>query len=193
MVRKSVLLLLVSAAWLSVRAQDADTTSSSHFSVYGFAGPNFYYNNFQVFKNSVNTTNFQLGGRLMWEPGYRLSFGLNTGYYRLYTANPKGPAASAHFQMTSVPIQLILKMDLYNGIYAFYGMGPSLLYNKITTSNGGEFKSNWLSLADVTMALGYQGKFKGRLRLGGEVLFYHSSKSKENTFTLAFVAGYKLR
>src|SRR4030095_14338510 len=71
----------------NVSAQSADNPDGKrhNFSFYLGVGPNVYFNNLVVGKDYVNAINYSISGRIMWEPQYLLSLGIESGYNRLYT------------------------------------------------------------------------------------------------------------
>jgi hypothetical protein len=117
----AVLLCFVS---LQASAQ-MDSTMKHRFTVYGGFGPNYYFNNLVIAKNSVNEFNYSFVGRIMWEPEHRLSVGIETGYYRLYTVNFNGPQHSKVVN-SAVPIQVVIGMRIHKVFYTNLSMGLSI-------------------------------------------------------------------
>jgi hypothetical protein len=164
----------------------------SGISVYATAGPNYFLNNFQQFKKRVDPMNYNLSFRIMWEPAYRVSLGLKTGYYKISTVSLIGPKANANFILSAIPIQLFVKTKISKRFYAFYGMGPSVCLNTMSASNGESIHASFVSFADMSAGFGYLKSLNKKVLLGAEFEFYHSSKSAENILTLAVVAGWRL-
>lgn len=164
----------------------------SGISIYATAGPNYYLNNFKEFRKRVNTVNYNLSVRVMWEPAYRVSIGLKTGYYKLYTVSFTGAKANANFDLTAIPIQLLVKTKISQHFYAFYGMGPSVCLNTMQASNGEAIHASFTSFADMSTGFGYSKSINKKLSLGGEFEYFHSSKSAENIISLEFVVGWRL-
>ena len=100
--------------------------SVSGIAVYAAAGPNYFLNNFQEFRKKVNTINYNVSVRVMWEPAYKVSLGLKTGYYKIYTVSFTGARANANFDLTAIPIQIFVQTKISKNFYAFYGMGPTV-------------------------------------------------------------------
>lgn len=184
MKKLSIIILLAVLVHQEILAQDS--TRTSKFSVFASVGPNLYINNFDQFKKFVDGSNYSLALRVMWEPEHRLSIGLKTGYYRIYTVNFTG-VNSGKFTLTAIPIQPFITMQLFKGFYAFYGMGPSLYFNKITSSAGELLNDSFLSLADISTGIGYLRRLKNKVSFGAEAEYFHSSKSDENLITVSFV------
>src|ERR1700750_1060492 len=103
---------------------------NSHYAAYITVGPNYFFNNVVLGKDLVNEFNYQVTARFMWEPEYFLSLGLETGYYRLYTANSSGQA-DVHIVNSAVPLHFLISMNLWKSYYFDLGVGPSFLQNKV--------------------------------------------------------------
>jgi len=182
----SVLLLF------SLTAMSQQMRRVSGISIYATAGPNYFLNNFQEFRKKVNTINYNVSVRVMWEPGYKVSLGLKTGYYKIYTVSFAGARANANFDLSAIPIQLFVQTKIAKNFYAFYGMGPTVCFNTMQASNGETINATFTSFADMSAGFGYQKSINKKLLLGTELEYFHSSKSAENILTLALVAGWRL-
>jgi hypothetical protein len=182
-----LLLLMVS---LQAAAQ-MDSTMKHRFTVYAGVGPNYYFNNLVIAKNYVNEFNYSFVGRIMWEPEHRLSLGIETGYYRLYTVNFNGPQHSSVVN-SAVPIQLVIGMRIHKVFYTNLSMGLSILTNDVTTNFTGDFDAKAVSAADFTLTLGYKKMIGDRLSLGAETKLFYSSHAVDGNVALAFVAGYSI-
>jgi hypothetical protein len=175
---------------LQVTAQ-MDGTMKHRFTIYGGVGPNYYFNNLAIFKNNVNELNYSFVGRIMWEPEHRLSLGIETGYYRLYTLNFNGPAQSRVVN-SAVPIQVVIGMRIHKVFYTNLSMGLSILTNDVTTNFTGDFDAKAVSAADFTLTLGYKKMLGERFSLGAETKVFYSSHAVDGNVALAFVAGYSI-
>ncbi len=162
------------------------------FTIYGGVGPNYYFNNLVIAKNSVNELNYSFVGRIMWEPEHRLSLGIESGYYRLYTLNFKG-ARQTKIVNSATPIQLVIGMKIHKTFYFNFSMGISILTNDITTNFAGDFDAKGLSAADFTGTLGYKRKLNERFSLSAETKVFYSSHAVDGNIALAFVGGYSFK
>ena len=169
--KRSALFLLLLVTQTNLLAQDSHRTPK--FSVYGSGGPNLYLNNFDYFKKFVDPVHYSFSARIMWEPKYRVSIGLMTGFYRIYTVNFNGPN-NGKFTLSAIPIQTLFTMKLYKGTYALFGMGPSIYYNRITTNKGEVLNASFLSLADVSLGFGYIPRLRNKLSFGTEFAYFFS-------------------
>ncbi|CAN5420922.1 hypothetical protein BH10BAC4_BH10BAC4_19380 [soil metagenome] len=183
--KRYILLVFFLISWIQVDAQDS--LRRPKFSAYGSAGINLYLNNFDYFKKFVNPVHYNFSLRLMWEPASRVSIGLKTGYYRIYTVDFNGPN-NGKFSLSAIPIQTFFTMTLYKGVYALFGMGPSLYFNNISTSKGEVLNASFYSLADISAGFGYIQKPRNSFSFGAEFEYFYSSKSNENLLSLSFIA-----
>src|SRR6516225_3822904 len=109
------------------------------FSIYAGFGPNIYFNNLVVAKNHVNVFNYSFVGRFMWEPEHFLSLGLETGYYRLYSANfPQGTGGPTRIVKTAVPVSLVTSIRFLRGGYANVSIGQTCLTSRTEGAATGE-------------------------------------------------------
>ena len=160
-----------------------------HFVVYGGLGPNFYFNNLVLGKDQVNVLNYSFVGRIMWEPEYRLSLGLESGYNRLYTMR----SSDVHIINSSIPIQAVVSIKFLKSFYGNFSYGRSILLNKVSSSTYGNLDATAVSLADVTLTVGYKRKLNDRISLGTELKFYHASKANDENLALVFMCGYQFK
>lgn len=185
------LALLICIFSIDAIAQSASDESKKnrHFVFYGGIGPNFYFNNLVLGKNEVNAFNYSFVGRIMWEPEYRLSIGLESGYNRLYTIH----TTDVHIINSSVPIQVVVSMKFLKTFYGNFSYGRSILVNKVSSNNYGNFDATAVSLADVTLTVGYKRKLNERISLGAETKFYHASKANDENLALVFMCAYQFK
>ncbi|HEX4851899.1 MAG TPA: hypothetical protein VFV08_13885 [Puia sp.] len=179
---------------LSLHAQDSlqNHIKKHRIAFYGGVGANYYFNNMAIAKNHVNELNYSFVGRLMWEPEYFLSLGLESGYYQLYTINYSSETlGSGRIKNSVIPIQLVASMKFLKNYYANLSMGQSYLINETTNSTSGNSKAGTFSLADFGITLGYKHLFKSRISIGAELKFYSSKKYDDNNLALVFVTGYR--
>ncbi|HTQ27520.1 MAG TPA: hypothetical protein VMI35_05300 [Puia sp.] len=160
-----------------------------HFAFYAGVGPNYYFNNIVTFKQDVNSWNYSITGRFMWEPGSLLSVGLESGYYRLYTVNISQPS-TAHVSTSAIPIQLVVSMKFLKDWYVNFNMGQSVLLNKAHADGYSDVNATVVSLGDFAASVGYKYKFPSRFSVGAEAKAYLSTKDNDFNVALLVVAGY---
>lgn len=160
------------------------------FSLYGGVGPNYYFNNLVIAKNYVQPWNYTLVGRLMWEPEYFLSLGIESGYYQLYTVNYTEPFLG-HAQVTNaaIPVQLVVSMKFLSNYFADLSIGQTNLLYKFSKPDMNSFESTSWSLADFGITLGYKYHIKKKVSVGVETKFFHSAKNKDSNLALVFMVA----
>jgi hypothetical protein len=160
-----------------------------HWVFYGGVGPNIYFNNLVLAKDQVNELNYSFVGRIMWEPEHRLSIGFESGYNRLYTIHN----SDIHIINSAVPLQAVVSIKFLKTFYGNFSYGRSILFNKVSSANYGNFDATAISLADVTLTVGYKRKLNDRIFLGAETKFYYASKAKDKNLALVFMCGYQFK
>src|SRR4051794_13402515 len=154
-------------------------------------GPSYYFNNLVTGKDLVNEWSYAIVFRGMWEPEHFLSLGFETGYYQLYTASSKGntPVKIVNY---AIPIHLLASMNIVKKIYFDFGMGPSILHNKVHTDTEGDFNGSSMSLADFSAMIRYRFNEKGRWHYSIGPNFFYSSHLNDKNLSLLFLASFKL-
>jgi hypothetical protein len=171
---------------------EGETGKYRKFSIYGGAGPSYFFNNLVVLKDEVSSFKYAISARFMWEPQHSfVSLGFETGYYRLYSVkstNPKGDVTNS-----TVPLMFVASMKFSKKIYVNWSMGQSLNYNKISnTDSAYNFNSSYFSTADFAVTFGYRFVQKPRVSYIGEIKGFYSSKYDNETIAILFIVGFKL-
>jgi hypothetical protein len=194
------LIFIICTCFLAGRsmAQSEGMEKYRKFAVYAGVGPSYFFNNLKAFKNDVNSFNYAISARVMWEPEHSfLSLGFETGYFRLYTANSTvtvgGVSTKAHVSNSSVPLQFVVSMKFSKEFYADWAMGQSITFNQVD-AQGVETNHNattW-SLADFSATVGYRFIQKARISYAAEFKGFYSSSYANGTIALLFIVGYRL-
>lgn len=158
------------------------------FSLQLSAGPNYYFNNLVLFHDNVKPLNYSAYTQVLWNTQYRLSFGLEAGYIRLYRVGDLGFDPSAGADMTAVPIHMVIKMRIYSHFYGQGSFGPSFLTNNLYSAQLNQ-KNSAVSIADMSLGVGYRHPINERFYIGGECRFFYSSKSEDRNLALPFFIG----
>ncbi len=175
------------------QTKDAKSTKVHHFTFYAGVGPNYYFNNLVLAKQKVNELNYSFVGRLMWEPKYNLSLGIESGYNRLYSvdADLPAPQGNVHIVNVAIPIRIVVCMKFIQNFYASFNMGQSVLLNKVHSSEYGNFDASSISLGDFGLDIGYKRLINDRIYLGSEIKGTYSSKLQDKNIALVFFAGFR--
>jgi hypothetical protein len=190
---KHYLIILFCFFSLNLIAQkDNQVQSKKHrFSIYGGAGPNYYFNNLVTARKDVQPWNYSLVARIMWEPEHFIGLGFESGYYQLYKVNYTETSMSpAQVTNIAIPIQLVVSMKFLKNYYADLSVGQTSLLNKLSNTNMGDVKATSWSLADFGVTLGYKYHIGERLSLGAETKFFYSTKNNDSNLALVVVAAF---
>ena len=125
----------------------------------------------------------------MWEPEHHLSLGIESGYYCLYTVN-FDELSDLEISNYAIPIQLTISMKLLKTFYFSFSSGPTILVNKVITSNGERVDASTMSLGDFSSALGYKHRINQHFTLSAETKFFFASKLDDKNIALIFLLGY---
>lgn len=170
------LILLIST--LSARSQERKPFSASVA-----LGPNYYFNNLEIFHDNVRSLNYSTYARILWNTQYRLSFGIETGLIKLYRVNDIAFDANAGSSITAIPLHIAIQMRVYNHLYASGSFGPTILRSTITSSRG-ENVTGTTSIADLSLAFGYKYSLGTNTSLGAELKYFYSSKAEDRNLAL---------
>jgi len=179
---------------------EGETAPYHKFAVYAGVGPSYFFNNVIIGKNQVNSFGYAFSARVMWEPEHSfLSLGIETGYFRLYTASgtlvdsSSGMQSNVHVSNSSIPIQFVISMKFTKQLYADWAMGQSITFNQVSASGitTNHNASTW-SLADFTATVGYRFIKKTRISYAAELKGFYSSSYANSTIAIVFIVGYKL-
>jgi hypothetical protein len=162
------------------------------FALYGGVGPSYFINNLVLGKKDVSNFKYAFTLQGMWEPQNSfVSLGLETGYYRLYTVkstNPKGDISNS-----TVPIMFVAGMKFSKKFYAYWSMGQSITFNKVSnTDSNYNFNNSVWSVADFAATFQYRLVQKERISYDVELKGFYSSKYENATIALLFIVGFKL-
>jgi len=192
--RKAIYCFLLSLTTMDISIFTRTCAQSNHhpFALYVGGGPNYYFNNLEVGKNTIQCLNYSVVGRLMWEPERFISLGIESGYYQLFTANyTTAPGSSVRISKLALPIQLVASTKLHQNYYVNLSIGQTCIKSEVNNLNLGRSKSSSWSLADFGLSGGYRHVFKSRLVLCAEAKLFYSSKNADSNVALAVLVGYK--
>jgi hypothetical protein len=163
----------------------------AHFTGALSAGPNWYYNNMRIFRDHVRPLNYSAYGSIMWNSGYRVSLGIETGYNQFYrVGGVRNDSIKA--SLAAIPIQLVIGMRLSESFYVHFSFGPSLLLNRASILTVDHSMLNTVfSFADGSFALGYRKRLNNRFKLGLALKFNFSTKATDMNLALPVLLSYE--
>lgn len=180
-------LLLVVIFFSSLQAQT--------YKVNGFAG--FGYARFitDIEGSGLDKNGYSGTFRIMWQPEHQLRVGLETGYYHLYRFEVKNyqtdfGTTNAHSTLNALPVFLNMTMAVSRSIDIFAGIGPTILYTSFESHGSKNESSQWST--SYIIGGNYTHEISDKIKLGGELKYYHINKIEDGTLTLQFIFVYNL-
>ena len=145
--------------------------------------------------DGINKSGFNGSFRIMWQPEHLLSLGLETGYNTLYTyeqstIESEFGTTSANASLNSIPVFLVLSMQITDAIHFTGGFGPSFLKTSFESFDLKTTSSQ--SSTSYFMATDYEHYLSKNFSLGGELRWYYIHKIQDGTLSLNLTLGYRL-
>lgn len=153
-----------------------------------------YINTLDIGAGLAKTNQVGFTFRFMWEPEHRLSMGLESGYYTVYSmdrpASANGPGGNA--KLTTIPLLLSFRIRVLPDFYLSGGPGMAIMYSNVTVL-GNTAESSFLSMANLHVSAMYRKKISDRFDLGGEIKFLNFGKTEDYGYSLQLVGAYRFR
>ncbi|MBL7847832.1 MAG: outer membrane beta-barrel protein [Cyclobacteriaceae bacterium] len=190
--RKTILILFLMAGSLSAQSQE----KPNNWSVGAGLGWFHYINTIQMprVKNAAVTDHVGYTFRFMWEPEHRLSMGLESGYYTIYSidSKPAGNWAGGSAKLTALPLLLSFRIRVLPDFYLSGGPGLTIMFSEVNVL-GSEANSSFLSLANLHISALYRKKINDRFDIGGEVKFVNFGKTEDYGYSVQLIGSYHFR
>ncbi len=205
---KYVLLYLLPFSVMPLFCNDLNDT---HFGIYAGIGKINYFDNMQV-KNYiakevyVDKSNGGASLKFVWEPEHRISIGLETGFYRMYSFNYIDNLNEIYrylyVRADYIPLFLNVNMRIINNFSLGIGTSAIILMNATDAVLDAEnrdylseidIKSSTISMANYHVQANYifpLGKNK-KWQLGAEVRYLWIGKTNDHTLTYQALFGYR--
>lgn len=155
-----------------------------------------YINTIQMprVKNAAVTDHVGYTFRFMWEPEHRLSMGLESGYYTIYSidSKPAGNWAGGSAKLTALPLLLSFRIRVLPDFYLSGGPGLTIMFSEVNVL-GSEANSSFLSLANLHVSAMYRKKISDRFDIGGEVKFVNFGKTEDYGYSVQVIGSYHFR
>jgi|GEM_PF-340537 len=203
--KKTIILLFCLLAFFDMRSQDLASDSRSqisrlpdsvkhvtHFSLAISAGWSHYFANMQLVPaRDVHKEFIGTSFRFMWEPEYRLSLGLETGFYRIFKVDSVlSPEYSLDSRMYMVPLLLVVRMRIVDNFYLSIAPGLAVQFSQIR-GIGETINSTQYSFANFEGCASYLYPLSKRFVVGGEARFFYIGKTNDYILSLNVVFGVK--
>lgn len=161
-------------------------------------GLGHFFNSFtNVSDEDVHNDRPSFCGKLLWQPEHRLSIGLESGYYFMYSTT-RIQTDSGSEKLTSrlkvVPLFLSLSMNVIKNLDLNFGTGWAEM---IYTVNPAQSKAEKVvgttySMSNYTTGFTYSHQLGKRLRLGAEFKYLYLRKTNDSHASLLLNISYKI-
>ncbi|MEI7896462.1 MAG: outer membrane beta-barrel protein [bacterium] len=192
--RKILFTLILACFTLAVSAQQKDTAKVrlNHYTLTIGAGWTHYINNLENYDNNIRQDFAGVSFKFFWEPEYRLSLGLESGYYELFKVTGTLPDNTAvEVNRVVVPLLLLVRMRIVDNVYLGAGVGMALLTNK---TSGGDQKivTKTTSLSNFELSGAYIYPLNKHMLVGGEMKMFSFGSYSDYMFSIQATFAFKL-
>jgi hypothetical protein len=167
---KTGLTLVLIFFTLGVYSQKKDSVKVhlNHYTLTVGAGWTHYINNLEYGDQGIRKDFAGLSFKFFWEPEYRLSLGLETGYYKLFKISGQVNADTSYqIDRTVVPMLLLVRMRIVDNVYLGAGLGLAFVTNKVAGA-GQEIVTKTTSLSNFELSGSYIYPLSKHWQVGGE-------------------------
>ena len=193
--RKKIIFTLILAFFtLAVFSQQKDSVKVhlNHYTLTIGAGWTHYFNNLENWDNNIHKDFAGVSFKFFWEPEYRLSLGLESGYYELFKVTGQLPDnTSVEVKRTVVPLLLLARMRIVDNVYLGAGFGIALLTNK-TAGGDQKIVTKTTSLSNFELSGAYIYPLSKHMLDGGEMKMFHFGSYSDWMYSLQATFAFKL-
>jgi hypothetical protein len=164
----------------------------NHYSLTIGTGWTHYYNNLQNGDQNLRQDFAGVSLKFYWEPQYRLSLGLETGYYKLFkSTNQVGEDTALVANRSVVPLMLLVRMRIVDHFYLTAGMGLAIIYSNVSVLSD-KINTKILSLSNYEFAASYLYPLSKHWQVGGEVKVYNFGKYEDWMYGIHALCAFRL-
>ena len=186
----TLILVLISIMGYS-QSRDSIKVHLNHYSLAVGTGWTHYYNNLEYGDQKIRKDFAGISLKFFWEPEYRLSLGLETGYYKLFKVTDQlRPDTVFEAHRTVVPLMLMVRMRVVDNFYLSAGMGLALINNKTTVLSSSHSTQTW-SLSNYEFAGSYLYPFTRHIQAGGEVKVFNFGSLDDWMYGIHLTCAYR--
>jgi hypothetical protein len=168
--KKFILALVLLCSTLAAFSQEKDSAKVrlNHYTFTIGGGWTHYINNLDYGDDNIQQDFAGVSFKFYWEPEYKLSLGLESGYYKLFKVKATtSDNIDAEITRSVVPLLLLVRMRIIDNFYLGAGMGIAIITNKVA-GNGQEIITKTNSLANFEISGAYVYPLTKHLLVGGE-------------------------
>jgi hypothetical protein len=186
----SCLLCLLISLTIQAQSNDSIPKVKSRYSIAIGTGWSHYFSNMDlVSPENVSKDFIGTSFRFMWEPEYRLSLGLETGFYRIFKIDSVlTEEYTMQSRMNMMPLLLVVRMRIVDNFYLSVAPGLAVQYTKIT-GIGDEVTSTQYSFANFESCASYLYPISKHLFAGAEARVMYIGKTNDYLMSLNVVFG----
>ena len=126
--------------------------------------------------------------RIMWQPGFRLNLGIESGYTNLYSYRVKNGNINGDVNVNAVPLLIVWSMHIVKRVAIFAGLGSYILTTHLNYN--GAVKSTTTSLGS-NIALTYTQPISKNLGIAAEAKWMNAYVTKDDVLSLQVLLVWK--
>ena len=193
--RKTLVITFVMVLFsLALFSQQEDSVKErlNHYTFTIGTGWTHYVNNLEYGNKNMKNDFAGVSFKFFWEPEYRLSLGLETGYYKLFKiTNQINQDTTVDIDRSLVPFLLLVRMRIVDNVYLGAGMGMSFITNKATGA-GQEIKTKMNSLANFELTGSYIYPLSKHWLIGGDLKVFYSGTLEDWIYSVQATCAFRL-
>ena len=161
----------------------------NHYTLTLGTGWTHYINNLEYGNQHIRQDFAGVSLKFFWEPEYRLSLGLESGYYHLFQVKDQlTPDLDVRVDRTIVPLLLLVRMRIIDNVYIAGGMGLASLTNRASGGTQTITTHVW-SYSNYELSASYIYPLGKHWRLGGEAKMFEFGSLDDWMYSLQIFCG----
>jgi hypothetical protein len=193
--RKTIFITIVCVLFthaLFSQQKDSVKVRLNHYTFTIGTGWTHYINNLEYGDKDMKNDFIGASFKFFWEPEYRLSLGLETGYYKLFkVTNQVNQDTAVEIDRSLVPFLLLVRMRIVDNVYLGAGMGMSFIMNKASGA-GQEIKTTMSSLANFEVTGSYIYPLSKHWLVGGDLKVFYSGTLEDWIYSIQATCAFRL-
>jgi hypothetical protein len=172
--------------------KDSAGVRLNHYTFTVGTGWTHYIDNLEYGDQDIRQDFAGVSFKFFWEPEYRLSLGLESGYYKLFTV--KGQSLDntpAEVSRTVLPLLLLVRMRIVDNVYMGAGIGIAILTNK-ASAGGKDIVTKTTSLSNFELSGAYVYPLSKHWLVGGEFKGFHFGSLSDWMYSVQATCAFKL-
>jgi hypothetical protein len=187
-----VIALIFCTSVVFAQQKDSVKVRLNHYTFTIGAGWTHYINNLEYGDKNIQNDFAGISGKFFWEPAYRLSLGLETGYYKLFKIKDQvNPDTAFQVDRVVVPFLLLVRMRIVDNIYLGAGMGIAIITNTASGS-GQKISTKTTSLSNFELSAAYIYPLSKHWLVGGEAKMFHYGNLNDWMYSIQATCAFKL-